>query len=74
MPLVPSEQLLTRAEIARLAAIFAEAGVDKIRLTGGEPTLRADLREIVGDLAGLPGIRQVSSRGAWAKRASGRAR
>ena len=47
-------QRLSAAEIARLAAIFVELGVRKLRLTGGEPLLRRDLPEIVASLAGLP--------------------
>lgn len=37
--LTPNEQLLTTEEILRIAKLFVEAGVDKIRLTGGEPTV-----------------------------------
>ncbi len=40
-------QLMTRAEIVRLAGAFVALGVEKIRLTGGEPLLRADLPELV---------------------------
>ena len=36
-------------------------GVDKIRLTGGEPTLRRDLLGIIGDLSTLPGVKQVQT-------------
>ena len=48
VPLTPTPQLLTAGEIASLARLFASQGVDKIRLTGGEPLLRKDLKEIVG--------------------------
>ena len=48
-------QRLTPGEIARLAAIFVELGVGKLRLTGGEPLLRRDLPQIVAALAELPG-------------------
>ncbi len=41
------------------ARLFAAAGVDKIRLTGGEPTLRADLVDITAGLHALPGVRAV---------------
>jgi len=47
-------QRLSAAEIARLAAIFVELGVRKLRLTGGEPLLRRDLPDIVAALASLP--------------------
>lgn len=51
---------LSRAELARLVAIFAGLGVRRVRLTGGEPTLRPDLLEIVRDVRGTPGIEQVA--------------
>ncbi len=41
------------------AGIFASAGVDKIRLTGGEPTLRRDLVELTAALRALPGVNAV---------------
>ena len=41
------------------AGLFAAAGVDKIRLTGGEPTLRRDLPELTRALAALPGVKDV---------------
>lgn len=46
-------------EIRRLVRAFAELGVWKVRLTGGEPALRRDLARIVGTVAGIPGIRRV---------------
>lgn len=49
IPLSPAQRLLSSEEIVRLARIFASNGVDKIRLTGGEPTVRKDLVEIVGE-------------------------
>lgn len=49
VPLTPSERLLSTDEIIRLANIFAGNGTEKIRLTGGEPTVRKDLVEIVGE-------------------------
>jgi cyclic pyranopterin phosphate synthase len=61
----PAEQespdgLLTRAELARLFRLFARLGMRRIRLTGGEPTLRKDLVEIVADAAATPGIEDVA--------------
>ena len=53
---LPRPELLTVEEIGRIARAFAQLGVQKIRLTGGEPLLRADLPEIVGTLAALPGM------------------
>jgi cyclic pyranopterin phosphate synthase len=52
-------RLLDRGEIRRLAAILAGLGVRRIRLTGGEPTLRGDLPAVVEDLANVPGIEEV---------------
>ena len=40
--------LLTTPEIVKLVQLFAQGGISKIRLTGGEPLLRKDLPEIVG--------------------------
>ena len=47
--LSPTGALLTTDEIVRLAQLFVSQGVDKIRLTGGEPTVRKDLLELVGE-------------------------
>ena len=54
--LTPNSNLLTSAEILRLARLFVEAGVDKIRLTGGEPTIRDDLTDLVQKLSSLKQI------------------
>lgn len=51
VPLQPQQNLLQTDELLHLARFFRNAGVDKFRLTGGEPTLRADLREIVQGLS-----------------------
>ncbi len=50
---LPRAEALDLREIVRLAGVFASLGVTKIRLTGGEPLLRADLVEIVEGIAGL---------------------
>ena len=47
--LTPKSHLLTVDEITHLVNIFAQNGVDKVRVTGGEPTIRADLSSIIGD-------------------------
>jgi GTP 3',8-cyclase len=57
---LPASQLLTFEEIARLARVFASRGVDKIRLTGGEPLLRRDLEKLVSMLADIPSIRDLT--------------
>ncbi|XP_068633839.1 uncharacterized protein Mocs1 isoform X2 [Battus philenor] len=58
--LTPRPNLLKRDELHRLVNVFASLGVHKLRLTGGEPTLRSDLAEIIGELSSVPGIRTVS--------------
>jgi len=50
------DQILTFEEISRLARIFAEQGVRKVRLTGGEPLVRRDLPLLVGMLAQIPDL------------------
>ena len=53
-------QLLTFEEIARLARLFAGAGVRKLRLTGGEPLLRRDIERLVAMLAAIDGIDDIA--------------
>jgi cyclic pyranopterin phosphate synthase len=53
-------QLMSREEITRIARAFRALGVEKVRLTGGEPLLRADLSELVAELKGRVGIPQVA--------------
>jgi organic radical activating enzyme len=48
--LSPASHLLSDDEIIRLATIFVQHGVNKIRLTGGEPTVRKSIVELVGEL------------------------
>ncbi|HMP73029.1 MAG TPA: GTP 3',8-cyclase MoaA [Kiritimatiellia bacterium] len=60
MAFQPGEHLLTDAEIVRVAGIFATLGFRKIRLTGGEPTLRPSLPRLVRDIKSIPGIREVA--------------
>jgi cyclic pyranopterin phosphate synthase len=53
-------ELLTFEEIARVARIGAELGIQKLRLTGGEPLLRRDLERLVEMLAGIEGIDDIA--------------
>jgi GTP 3',8-cyclase len=53
---LPRRDLLTFEEIARLARVFADLGVEKIRLTGGEPLIRRDVERLVEMLAEIPGL------------------
>ena len=61
-PFLPHAELLTFEEIARLVRGFKLHGVDKIRLTGGEPTVRAHIVDIVQGIAATPGISSLSMR------------
>jgi cyclic pyranopterin phosphate synthase len=55
-----SQERLSFEEIARLAGLFASLGVRKLRLTGGEPLLRANLADLVGDLSIIPEIEDIA--------------
>jgi cyclic pyranopterin phosphate synthase len=54
------DEILTFEEIARLARILAGAGVDEVRLTGGEPLVRKDVPELVSQLAAIDGVRDLA--------------
>ena len=56
----PNADLMQDDEILLLTQLFASLGFDKIRLTGGEPTVRAHVVEIIRGIASTPGIRSVS--------------
>lgn len=53
-------QFLRGEEIARLVRAFAAVGMRKIRLTGGEPSLRKDLPQIIQTIAAVPGISRIA--------------
>jgi cyclic pyranopterin phosphate synthase len=55
-----SQERLSFDEIVRLARLFASLGVSKLRLTGGEPLLRANLADLVGDLSAIPEIEDIA--------------
>lgn len=57
---LPREELLNFQEIRRLAGIFAGLGARKIRITGGEPLLRSGLPGLIRDLAGIPGLSDLT--------------
>jgi GTP 3',8-cyclase len=57
---LPKQSILTFEELARLVSIFTSLGVEKIRLTGGEPLLRHDLPTLTGMLARNPRIRDLA--------------
>ncbi len=54
------EDLLTFEELTRLARIFVRHGVEKVRLTGGEPLLRRDLERLVAQLAAIEGLDDIA--------------
>jgi GTP 3',8-cyclase len=58
--LLPAGEILTYEEIARIAGLAAELGINKVRLTGGEPLARAGLHKLVKMLAGINGIDDIS--------------
>lgn len=56
---IPQEEILTFEEIARVTRVLASLGIEKIRLTGGEPLLRRDLESLVRELRSIEGIRSI---------------
>jgi cyclic pyranopterin phosphate synthase len=57
---LPREEILHFEEISRLVDVFIDLGVDKVRLTGGEPLLRRDLPALIRQLAAKPGLRDLA--------------
>ncbi|KAM4040241.1 molybdenum cofactor biosynthesis protein 1 isoform 2-T2 [Anomaloglossus baeobatrachus] len=58
--LTPRSELLSTPEILALAKLFVQQGVDKIRLTGGEPLIRPDVVDIVAQLKKLEGLKTIA--------------
>jgi cyclic pyranopterin phosphate synthase len=54
------EMILSYEEIARLVRLFAQLGVDKVRITGGEPLLRKDLPRLIEMVRQVPGIQEIA--------------
>jgi cyclic pyranopterin phosphate synthase len=57
---MPRSDVLRYEEIARIVSAMAKMGVAKVRITGGEPTLRSDIEQLVAAIAGTPGITDVA--------------
>jgi cyclic pyranopterin phosphate synthase len=57
---LPKSEILTFEELARVTRIFAGMGVEKVRVTGGEPLLRRDLDRLIAMLAAIDGIDDIS--------------
>lgn len=56
----PNAELMQDDEVLQLVRLFAQLGFDKYRLTGGEPTVRANLVDLVGEIARVPGVQSLS--------------
>src|SRR4051794_26785271 len=57
---LPRAELLTFEEIARLARAFVPLGVEKLRLTGGEPLLRRELERLIEQLGEIDGVKDIA--------------
>ncbi len=57
---LPREDLLSYEEIATIVRVMADMGIRKVRLTGGEPTLRQDICELIRAIGEVPGIRDLA--------------
>ena len=53
---LPKSEILTFEEIARVVRLFVDLGVNKVRLTGGEPLVRQGLEKLISMLSGIPGV------------------
>jgi len=60
IPVTPTAQMLTAEEIERVVRVLAAAGVDKVRLTGGEPLARKDAVDIAARVGRQPGVRALA--------------
>ncbi len=56
----PRAELMTDEELVKLVKLFARLGFDKLRLTGGEPTVRPNLAGLVREMTAVPGIQSIS--------------
>jgi GTP 3',8-cyclase len=56
---IDKKEILTFEEITRLARLFIQLGVEKVRLTGGEPLVRQDLAVLVQELSALEGLKDL---------------
>ena len=59
MKFLPRDQILSLEELYRVAKVFTELGVRKIRLTGGEPLVRTDVMSLIEKLGALPGLDEL---------------
>ncbi|USG64301.1 GTP 3',8-cyclase MoaA [Brevibacillus ruminantium] len=59
-PFLPQHKLLTFEEITRLTSIFTSMGVEKIRITGGEPLMRRNIADLIGMIREVEGVRDIA--------------
>ncbi len=57
---LPKESILSFEELTRISRVFVSLGVEKIRLTGGEPTLRRDIERLIEQLSAIDGLRDLT--------------
>ncbi len=60
IPLISHEEILTYEEILRIVRVFAEEGISKVRLTGGEPLVRKGIADFISRLSQIEGIEDLS--------------
>lgn len=57
---LPQQELLSFDEIVRVIPLFTKMGVEKIRITGGEPLIRTHLQDLIGRVKSIDGVREVT--------------
>jgi cyclic pyranopterin phosphate synthase len=57
---IDRHEILTFEEMTRLASLFVQLGVEEVRLTGGEPLLRHGVEKLIGQLASIQGLKDLS--------------
>lgn len=60
VPWKPRGEILTYEELLRIVRVSARIGIDQIRITGGEPTVRRNVVDFIRELAKIPGVRDLS--------------
>ncbi|HXH59996.1 MAG TPA: GTP 3',8-cyclase MoaA [Fimbriimonadaceae bacterium] len=60
IPWIPRQEILTYEEIERIVGVLAGAGVEKVRITGGEPTVRKGITDLIAGIARTKGIKDLA--------------
>lgn len=60
MEFLPRAQILTLEEMTEIGTVFVELGIEKIRLTGGEPLIRRNMESMAASLGSLPGLKELT--------------